>query len=229
MYTEYVMCHVINVIIQSHCFTALDLRKSPAVSPFTGLGRVGCKEWGKRGKGAEHMPSDQSDQAVKIVIVDNRLVLNVEPKRKFPVLRSDNSITLYVNGQRKREPIIISNAEEIKFEIAEEKQAELFDLEVTQDKLGVYLTVNQLKKRRLRPVIIKDPGKIGDFLITTKEETTPSHHPVELEDVYRKLGEVGIQYGLNEAAIEQAIDNPGEKVLIAEGLAPVDSVDSVGG
>lgn len=48
-----------------------------------------------------------SDQVVKIV--DNRLMLNVEPKRKYPVVRSDNSITLYVNGKPRREPVIISN------------------------------------------------------------------------------------------------------------------------
>lgn len=102
-----------------------------------------------------------SDRAVKIV--DNRLILNVEPVRKYPVLRSDNSISLYVNGQLQKEPVIISNAEEIRFEIAEEKQSKLIDIEVTPDKLKVYLTVNRLQKRRLRPVIIKDPSRIGDF------------------------------------------------------------------
>jgi uncharacterized protein (DUF342 family) len=164
-----------------------------------------------------------NDQAVKIV--DNRLILNVEPVWKYPVLRPDNSIMLYVNGQPKREPIIISNEEEVNFEIVEDKQCKCFDIKVTQDKLKVYLTVNPFQKRCLRPIIIKDPSKIGDFLITTKEETTTSHHPVKPEDVYRKLGELGIQYGLSEEAIERAIANPGEKVLIAEGLAPVDSVD----
>ncbi|HHT47768.1 MAG TPA: hypothetical protein GXZ98_00540, partial [Firmicutes bacterium] len=58
-----------------------------------------------------------NDQAVKIV--DNRLILNVEPVWKYPVLRPDNSIMLYVNGQPKREPIIISNEEEVNFEIVE--------------------------------------------------------------------------------------------------------------
>lgn len=164
-----------------------------------------------------------SDRAVKIV--DNRLILNVEPVRKYPVLRSDNSISLYVNGQLQKEPVIISNAEEIRFEIAEEKQSKLIDIEVTPDKLKVYLTVNRLQKRRLRPVIIKDPSRIGDFLITTKEDIVTSHDPVKPEDVYGKLAELGIQYGLSADAIEHAIENPGEKVLIAEGLAPADCID----
>lgn len=164
-----------------------------------------------------------SDQVVKIV--DNRLMLNVEPKRKYPVVRSDNSITLYVNGKPRREPVIISNAEEIKFEIAQHKAGKLFDLEITEDRLRVYLTVNRLPKKHLRPIIIRDPSKIGDFLITTKEDTITGSHKVKPEDIYHRLRELGVKYGVSEAAIEQAIANPEEKVLIAEGLAPVDSVD----
>lgn len=154
-----------------------------------------------------------SDQVVKIV--DNRLMLNVEPKRKYPVVRSDNSITLYVNGKPRREPVIISNAEEIKFEIAQHKAGKLFDLEITEDRLRVYLTVNRLPKKHLRPIIIRDPSKIGDFLITTKEDTITGSHKVKPEDIYHRLRELGVKYGVSEAAIEQAIANPEEKVLIA--------------
>jgi len=101
------------------------------------------------------VPSDQM-----VEIVDNRLVLNSEPLRKYPVLRPDKSIMLYVNGQPKKGPVIVSNEEEISFKIADEQQGELFDFEVSEDKLRVFLMINRRQKKRLYPVIIKDTERL---------------------------------------------------------------------
>ncbi|NLW56380.1 MAG: DUF342 domain-containing protein [Firmicutes bacterium] len=160
-----------------------------------------------------------------ISIVDNRMFLNTEPVTKYPVVRPDKHITIYVDGKPRNAPVIVSNEEEIKFEIANQKQYDLFGIEVSKDKLKAYLRVNQQQKRRLLPIIIKDPSKIGDFIITTKEEKITGQNRVKIEEIYSKLEQLGIRYGLNEAAIRRAIENPGEKVLIAEGKAPVDCVD----
>jgi uncharacterized protein (DUF342 family) len=151
--------------------------------------------------------------------------MKAEPVNKYPVVRPDKQIKLYVNGETRKGPVIISNEEEIKIEIAQQKPSNLFDIEVTKDKLKAYLRVNQQEKKRLRPVIIKDPSKIGDFVITTEEDKITDHTKVKVEEIYNKLEKFGIKYGLNEAAIFSAIEKPGEKVLIAEGIAPVNSID----
>jgi len=160
-----------------------------------------------------------------ITIIDNRLIMEAEPINKYPVVRPDKYITLYVNGEKTKGPIIISNEKEIIIEIAKAKQDNLIEIEVTEDRLKAYLRINQQERKRLRPNLVKDPSRIGDFVITTKEETVTKQHKVTLEEVYKKLGELGIKYGLNEAAITQAIENPGERILIAEGIAPVCCID----
>ena len=161
-----------------------------------------------------------------ISIVDNRVVLNIDPVHKFPVIRPDRYISLYVNGEQRSGSIIVSNEVEITIETIDQKPLNQIDIKVTIDKLKAYLTINQQYGKKLRPIIIKDPSNVVDFIITTEEEIMIDHPKVKIEEIYKKIKELDIKFGLKDMAIAQAIENPGEKFLIAEGKSPVDSIDA---
>ena len=105
-----------------------------------------------------------------ISIVDNRIVLKVDPIDKFPVIRSDKKVNLYVDGKKREGPIIVSNEVEITIETIDQSPHSSVDIKVTNDKLKAYLIINKQVGKRLCPILIKDPYNVVDFVITTKEE-----------------------------------------------------------
>jgi uncharacterized protein (DUF342 family) len=161
-----------------------------------------------------------------ISIVDNRIVLKVDPIDKFPVIRSDKKVNLYVDGKKREDPIIVSNEVEITIETIDQSPHSSVDIKVTNDKLKAYLIINKQVGKRLCPILIKDPYNVVDFVITTKEEVLVDDNKINQEEISKKIRELNIKFGLNSQAVSQAIENPGKKFLIAEGKPPVESIDA---
>lgn len=161
-----------------------------------------------------------------ISIVDNRIVLKVDPIDKFPVIRSDKKVNLYVDGKKREGPIIVSNEVEITIETIDQSPHSSVDIKVTNDKLKAYLIINKQVGKRLRPILIKDPYNEVDFVITTKEEVLVDDNKIDQEEIIEKIRELNIKFGLNNQAVLQAVENPGKKFLIAEGKPPVESIDA---
>ena len=161
-----------------------------------------------------------------ISIVDNRIVLKIDPVDKFPVIRPDKNVNLYVDGENREGPVIVSKEAEITFVINDQLPKNSVDIIVTKDKLKAYLIIKKQKGKKLRPVLIKDPCNVVDFVITTEEESLIDDNKIDTEEINKKVRELNIKFGFNSEVISQAIENPGEKFIIAEGKPPVNSVDA---
>lgn len=162
----------------------------------------------------------------EVAIVDNRVKLVVEPVHKFPVIRPDKYVRLYVNDEEKDDSVVVSNEVEIRIETSDQMPYNSVDIRVTEDKLKAYLTLNKRPGRKVRPVIIEDPYNIADYIVTTEEEIFTDDTEIKAGEVRKEIEEAGIRFGLKKEAISQAIKNPGEEFLIAEGKPPVPSVDA---
>lgn len=167
-----------------------------------------------------------STKNLEIAIVDNRVKLMIEPVHKFPVIRPDKYVRLYVNDEEKEDSVIVSNEAEIRIEISDQMPQNSVDIRVTEDKLKAYLTLTKKPGKKMRTVIIEDPYNIADYIITTEEEVITDDTEINVGEVRKEIEGAGIRFGLKKEGISQAIKHPGEEFLIAEGKPPVPSVDA---
>ncbi|HEY8344346.1 MAG TPA: hypothetical protein VIL66_04040 [Bacillota bacterium] len=84
-----------------------------------------------------------STKNLEIAIVDNRVKLMIEPVHKFPVIRPDKYVRLYVNDEEKEDSVIVSNEAEIRIETSDQMPQNSVDIRVTEDKLKAYLTLTK--------------------------------------------------------------------------------------
>jgi len=155
---------------------------------------------------------------------DNKLVLTKQIEDRYPVIKAENGIKLYVNGAKIDDWVILSDDKEIRVEVINQEATSDIEVRVSDDKLAGYLKVVQKEGYQFKPQLIESAHK--EYRIIAEKVADIKAPTVELDDIYNKLAELKIGYGLKHSNIQQALKEANQEFLVAEGKEVVESKDS---
>lgn len=206
---------------------------------FLGLGRrmakvkIRMKAYGRKNEGK--LINQKNDQLANgnqkgkvedlIRIENNTIYLNELVEEKYPVIRAEENVSLYKGKKLINGPTVVTNDEEITIKVKDVEPGNRIDINISDDKLKVFLKITRQVGVRYKPVILPAPEKDVDILIGVEkiEEVFPDK--IQPETVHNELKKLNICFGIKEAEIQKAIDNPGQEYLVAEGKPPEESID----
>lgn len=173
----------------------------------------------------EHPDSDRIKQENGTAeIIDGRiLVNNPVGGGRYAVIVPEPNVRLAVNGHRVTKEAIVCADDVVTFETLSEDSVFQLELEVTDDRMRVFLVVTRKPGRSFR---IKNcpPGPVIRVVAETTEEIPPQ--PVPSSKVMELLLDSGIKYGIDQESIALALGSEHEgsrKFLVASGRPAVPS------
>ncbi|KXS42349.1 MAG: hypothetical protein AWU54_1348 [Candidatus Frackibacter sp. T328-2] len=159
-----------------------------------------------------------------VFIEEDKIRLKKTNENSYPVIQSGTNINLYVNNNLVKDSILVSGNDDIRVETEDKEPNNELNIDNTQDKMMAFLKITQQKGIKYKAEIIQNTDN-DEILIIAKEIREIEPPKVDLEEVYKKLKELNITYGIKEGFIKKAIESPGEEFLIAEGRPATGSVD----
>ncbi|TDX53191.1 FapA family protein [Orenia marismortui] len=168
---------------------------------------------------------DQNEDQNSVELKNNILSLTQEVEKRYPVIKAGEGIKLYLNQEEVDDWIILSEDKEVKVEAVDREAVSEVKIRVSEDEFSAYLTVIQENGCHFEPKLI--PSSSQEYIIVAEKLEEIEAEKVELDDIYDKLSELKISYGLKHTKIQQALAETNEEVLIAAGKEPVKSKDSV--
>ncbi|MBM7622555.1 FapA family protein [Sporohalobacter salinus] len=179
----------------------------------------------KKSKIKVESDSEVKDKEEIVTIEDNNIMLNKKIKDKYPIIKGDQRVNLYLNSELIEESIIISEDDNVKVQTVDKKPISEIDVRVTEDKLKAFLKVNYEVGAQFSPKIMPPSGD-NEILITTEKKKEIEPKKFSLDDLHRKLDELDIVYGIQKEALRMALENPGEEFLVAQGDEPKEGIDA---
>lgn len=163
----------------------------------------------------------------EIISLDNfRIKLKKLYNGKYPVVKGDNYIKFFENGQLLHEPFVLTENNCIEYRVMDVPPENDIKVTVSPDKLQVYLEIKKRQGLLFEPIILSAIDEEIDFIISTIIIKELEPEEITIEDIYWKLEELKICYGIQVEEIEKALNNPGKEYLIAEGIPPVGGFDA---
>ncbi|WP_027340553.1 flagellar assembly protein A [Halonatronum saccharophilum] len=159
-------------------------------------------------------------------IEGNRLILKELEVKKYPVVSSGNNVQLYKKGGEVVQQVIVTEDDDISFEVINEEPISGIRVRVSDDKLRVFLEVERIDGVKFTPKVIKSSEKYEDFVIIGDRDDIVEAQKVKVSDLYAKLDDLGIIYGINAKKLVEAIENPNEEILVAQGEEPQEGEDA---
>lgn len=171
------------------------------------------------------LDSEQESIEKKLIeLKDNQLILSQQIEDRYPVVKAEAGIKLYVDDKKVDDWVILSEDKEIRVEVINQEAVSDIEIRVSDDKLAGYLKVIQKAGHQFEPKLIESNPK--EYMVVAEKITDIKPSKVELDDIYNKLAELKISYGLKHNNIQKALKEPNQEVLIAEGKEVVASKDS---
>ncbi|GAA0465121.1 FapA family protein [Alkalibacillus silvisoli] len=166
----------------------------------------------------ENTPRDQSfmNEDHLIVIKDGDIHTR-EGEDYYPTIKPGKGIKLYKNGEPLVKTTIITNEDQLTYELEESIEELSWSIDVSEDSMQVhcYIKPEKLMKYQL-------PDQETDRYLevkTQKTETVVNH--LEAQDLIKKLEELNVIYGIEHKQIVEAIDSLKEgRFIVAQGTEP---------
>jgi len=160
--------------------------------------------------------SSSSAQDGWVELVGGRVVVH-DPagEGRFPTLAPDPGIHLWINGEPVDEPMVVTAADEIRYEVAPDAD-HFMDLTISEDEMTVTLTLTADPERLPDTVALvgRTQARLQPACSPKARHRTLSPKQVVLD----RLRDLGVVFGIDEAAIDAALKGEvGASTVIARG------------
>ncbi|HEY8347937.1 MAG TPA: flagellar assembly protein A [Symbiobacteriaceae bacterium] len=137
---------------------------------------------------------------------------------RYATLAPGPGIRLWINGQTVEGPTVVTATDEIRYEILPDND-NFMDLEISADGMTVTMTLTADPFRQPDTVTLEGRQQAQLKAACSPRARSRAVAPKQL--VMERLKELGVVYGIDEAAVEQALKGPiGQPVVIARGQEP---------
>lgn len=154
-----------------------------------------------------------------IELVEGRVVVH-DPvgDGRYPTLTPDPGIQLWINGVSVDAPMVVTEADEIRYEVQPDA-GHFMDLAISEDEMTVTMRLTADPYRLPDTVALVGSTQVRIQPACSAKAQRRSDSPQQV--VADRLKELGVVYGIDEAAVEAALKGPlGQLVVIARGQAP---------
>lgn len=144
---------------------------------------------------------------------------------KWPTIAAGTHECLQVlhRGQRVDKPLVVQNAEHIEFQLRSRPAAGSFSLEISSDKMEVWLRVKFVEGIEYA---VADSDYVSDLVVAVRELGRQAPLPIDCASVLAELDNLGVKVKVDMGALRAACTGLRDKhVLIAKGILPIQPVD----
>lgn len=159
----------------------------------------------------------------KIKVVSGKIiVINPVGEGKYPTITPSSKGMLTINGKEIYETTKVNESDEIEF-LSNDKLSKNIKVDISKDKMEAYISFEYKNAVKIN---IKDSNPVENLVIDVYEEEMDCRGLLSKEEIEQLLKEANVIYGVKEEAIEEITKaQNGGRVLVAEGLKPIDAID----
>ena len=161
------------------------------------------------------------------VVLGKIIVINPVGEGKYPTITPSSKGMLTINGKEIYETTKVNESDEIEF-LSNDKLSKNIKVDISKDKMEAYISFEYKNavKINIKEIFIKDSNPVENLVIDVYEEEMDCRGLLSKEEIEQLLKEANVIYGVKEEAIEEITKaQNGGRVLVAEGLKPIDAID----
>ena len=156
------------------------------------------------------------------VVLGKIIVINPVGEGKYPTITPSSKGMLTINGKEIYETTKVNESDEIEF-LSNDKLSKNIKVDTSKDKMEAYISFEYKNAVKIN---IKDSNPVENLVIDVYEEEMDCRGLLSKEEIEQLLKEANVIYGVKEEAIEEITKaQNGGRVLVAEGLKPIDAID----
>ena len=156
------------------------------------------------------------------VVLGKIIVINTVGEGKYPTITPSSKGMLTINGKEIYETTKVNESDEIEF-LSNDKLSKNIKVDISKDKMEAYISFEYKNAVKIN---IKDSNPVENLVIDVYEEEMDCRGLLSKEEIEQLLKEANVIYGVKEEAIEEITKaQNGGRVLVAEGLKPIDAID----
>lgn len=156
------------------------------------------------------------------VVLGKIIVINPVGEGKYPTITPSSKGILTINGKVIYEATKVKESDEIEF-LPNDKLSKDIKVDISKNKMEAYIS---FKYRNAIKINIKDSEPVENLVIDVYEEEMDCIGLLSKEEIEQLLKEANVTYGIKEEAVEEITKaQNGGRVLVAEGLKPIDAID----
>lgn len=156
------------------------------------------------------------------VVLGKIIVINPVGEGKYPTITPSSKGMLTINGKEIYETTKVNESDEIEF-LSNDKLSKNIKVDISKDKMEAYISFEYKNAVKIN---IKDSNLVENLVIDVYEEEMDCRGLLSKEEIEQLLKEANVIYGVKEEAIEEITKaQNGGRVLVAEGLKPIDAID----
>lgn len=156
------------------------------------------------------------------VVLGKIIVINPVGEGKYPTITPSSKGMLTINGKEIYETTKVNESDEIEF-LSNDKLSKNIKVDISKDKMEAYISFEYKNAVKIN---IKDSNPVENLVIDVYEEEMDCRGLLSKEEIEQLLKEANVIYGVKEEAIEEITKaQNGGRVLVTEGLKPIDAID----
>lgn len=156
------------------------------------------------------------------VVLGKIIVINPVGEGKYPTITPSSKGMLTINGKEIYETTKVNESDEIEF-LSNDKLSKNIKVDISKDKMEAYISFEYKNAVKIN---IKDSNPVENLVIDVYEEEMDCRGLLSKEEIEQLLKKANVIYGVKEEAIEEITKaQNGGRVLVAEGLKPIDAID----
>ncbi|OVE68572.1 polymerase [Clostridium diolis] len=165
------------------------------------------------------------EKEVGAKVVNGKIIIADGINREIITIKAKENVNLFINDVEceKFKPYEISSKDKITYNCETTPAKREVNITISEDKMKAYMTVEYTPKTEYK---IKDREFYMNLAVSTEVLSKEEPEYFTVQELYKKLKEKGIVFGIKEESLELILKGCSNEVLVAEGLEPVKDTPS---
>ncbi|MBC2459820.1 DUF342 domain-containing protein [Clostridium beijerinckii] len=165
------------------------------------------------------------EKEVGAKVVNGKIIIADGINGEIITIKAKENVNLFINDVEceKFKPYEVSSKDKITYNCETTPAKREVNITISEDKMKVYMTVEYTPKTEYK---IKDREFYMNLAVSTEVLSKEEPEYFTVQELYKKLKEKGIVFGIKEESLELILKGCSNEVLVAEGLEPVKDTPS---
>ncbi|GEP66555.1 hypothetical protein CBE01nite_43230 [Clostridium beijerinckii] len=165
------------------------------------------------------------EKEVGAKVVNGKIIIADGINGEIITIKAKENVNLFINDVEceKFKPYEVSSKDKITYNCETTPAKREVNITISEDKMKAYMTVEYIPKTEYK---IKDREFYINLAVSTEVLLKEEPEYFTVQELYKKLKEKGIVFGIKEESLELILKGCSSEVLVAEGLEPVKDTPS---
>ncbi|MDG5855926.1 DUF342 domain-containing protein [Clostridium beijerinckii] len=165
------------------------------------------------------------EKEVGAKVVNGKIIIADGINREIITIKAKENVNLFINDVEceKFKPYEVSSKDKITYNCETTPAKREVNITISEDKMKAYMTVEYTPKTEYK---IKDREFYMNLAVSTEVLLKEEPEYFTVQELYKKLKEKGIVFGIKEESLKFILKGCLNEVLVAEGLEPVKDTPS---